>query len=61
MTPGINLSVSDPVTAIATAALDAFTAYCNFLCTPEGQKFAADARKLTWDRLVSLIPAGAAK
>ena len=53
----MTLSVSDPVTAIVTAALDALTAYLNFLCTPEGQKFADDSRQLTWDKLVALLPA----
>ncbi len=52
----LNLSVSDPVTAITTAALNAFTAFCNYLCTPEGQKQAADVRQLTLDRLVELLP-----
>ena len=52
----MNITISDPITAITVAALNAFGAYCQFLVTPEGQAFAADTRKLTWDRLVALIP-----
>lgn len=41
---------------MTTAALNAFAEYCKYLCTPEGQKFAADVRQLTLDRLLNLLP-----
>ncbi len=54
--PTMNLTISDPATAIAVAALNALQAWFQFLATPEGQKVSEDVRKLTWDPLVALIP-----
>jgi hypothetical protein len=52
----MTIPISDPVSALTTAALNAFAEYCKYLCTPEGQKFAADVRQLTLDRLLNLLP-----
>lgn len=52
----MNITISDPATAVAVAALNALAAYYQFAATPEGQKEAEDIRKLTLDPLVALIP-----
>ena len=62
MPQNLSLTISDPVTAIAIAALDTLTALLNALQTAQGQVWWAQNNQLVsemWSRLGVHIPGGA--